>query len=73
MLRGIKLTAAVLCVVAAASLTGCAETSYPRLPDLTGIGGNLLTPQQQQQAIKDLSTEQQTHGAEAAKSIEGHQ
>jgi hypothetical protein len=43
------------------------------LPDLTGIGKDLLTPQQQQQAIKDLSTEQQTQNTEAAKSAEGHQ
>ncbi|MGB0085592.1 MAG: hypothetical protein WBP94_09510 [Rhodomicrobiaceae bacterium] len=73
MLRGFKTAAVVLCVVGSAGLSGCAETSYPRLPDLTGIGHDLLTPQQQQQAIKDLSTEQQARGTDAAKAIEGHQ
>ncbi len=34
MLRGFKLTAGVLCVVIPPALSGCAETIYPRLPDL---------------------------------------
>jgi hypothetical protein len=70
MLRGYKLMAVALCVVSMAGLSGCAETIYPRLPDLGGIGKNLLTPKEQEQAIKDLSAEQQTHGDAAAKAIE---
>ncbi len=70
MLRGFKLTAGVLCVVIPAALSGCAETIYPRLPDLGTSGGNLLTPTEQEKTIKDLASEQKSHGAEAAKAIE---
>lgn len=70
MLRGYKLAAAALCVVGLAALSGCAETIYPRLPDLSGVGRNLLTQKEQEQAIKDLSAEQQSHGEDAAKAIE---
>ncbi len=71
MLRGFKMTALVLCVACSAALSGCAETIYPRLPDLGGVGGNLLTPKEQEKTIKDLTAEQQKHGTEAAKTIEG--
>lgn len=70
MLRGFKLTAGVLCVVLPAALSGCADSIYPRLPDLTPTGGNLLTPTQQEKTIKDLTAEQKNHGAEAARAIE---
>jgi hypothetical protein len=70
MLRGFKLTAGVLCVVVPAALSGCADTIYPRLPDLSVSGGNLLTPTEQEKTIKDLTSEQKSHGAEAAKAIE---
>jgi hypothetical protein len=70
MLRGFKLTAGVLCVVIPAALSGCADTIYPRLPDLSVSGGNLLTPTEQEKTIKDLTSEQKSHGAEAAKAIE---
>lgn len=70
MLRGFKLTAGVLCVVSLSALSGCAETIYPRLPDLGTNGGNLLTPTEQEKTIKDLASEQKSHGAEAAKAIE---
>ena len=33
-------------------------------------GGNLLTPTEQEKTIKDLTSEQKSHGAEAAKAIE---
>jgi hypothetical protein len=70
MLRGLRIAAAVLCVGAPAALSGCAETIYPRLPDLGGASSNLLTPQEQEKTINDLSSEQKSHGAEAAKAIE---
>jgi len=71
MLRGLKTALVALSVLGVAALTGCAEVNYPRLPDLGGIGRNLLTPQEQQKTINDMRTEQETHGAEAAKEIEG--
>jgi hypothetical protein len=71
MLRGLKLTALLLCVAGSATLSGCAESIYPRLPSLRGIGGPLLTPTEQKKAIKDLTDEQKAHGAEAAEEIEG--
>ena len=70
MLRGFKLTAGVLCVLISAALCGCAETIYPRLPDIGGSIGNVLTPSEQEKTIKDLTSEQKSHGAEAAKAIE---
>ncbi len=71
MRRGYKVLCLSLCVISTTLLSGCAETIYPRLPNLGGIGGNLLTPTEQEKAIKDLSTEQKTHGNEAAEEIEG--
>ena len=53
-----------------AGLSGCGQTLYPRLSNLTGIGTSALTPEQQQQAINDLSKAQKTHGAEAVEEIE---
>jgi hypothetical protein len=70
MLRGLKLTAAVLCVGIAAALSGCADTIYPRLPDIGGAASNLLTPSERDKTIKDLTSEQQSHGADAARAIE---
>jgi hypothetical protein len=70
MLRGFRLTAGVLCVLVPAALSGCAETIYPRLPDIGGSIGTLLTPSEQEKTIKDLTSEQQSHGADAAKAIE---
>jgi hypothetical protein len=43
---------------------------YPRLSDLTGIGQGTLSPEEQKQAINDLSKTQKTHGAEAVEEIE---
>jgi hypothetical protein len=70
MLRGLKLIAGVLCVVMLAALSGCADTIYPRLPDIGGGAGNLLTPTEQEKTIKDLTSEQKSHGADAARAIE---
>jgi hypothetical protein len=70
MLRGLKLTAGVLCVMMPAALSGCADAVYPRLPDAGGAASNLLTPAEREKTIKDLTSEQQSHGADAAKAIE---
>ena len=70
MRRGFKLAVLALCIGGSASLAGCADSIYPRLPNLGGIGSPLLTPSEQQQAIDDLSTEQKTHGEHAAEEIE---
>jgi hypothetical protein len=53
-----------------AGLSACGQTVYPRLSDLTGIGQGTLSPEEQKQAINDLSTAQKTHGAEAVEEIE---
>ena len=37
------------------SLAGCAETTYPTLPGLPTGGDSLLTPSEQEKAIKDLA------------------
>lgn len=71
MRRGLKLTALLICAAGAAALSGCAETIYPRLPNLGGVGSTLLTPSEQEKAIKDLTAEQKGHSAEAAEEIEG--
>jgi hypothetical protein len=71
MLRGLRTAAVALSLTGSAGLYGCAETSYPTLPSLGGIGSTLLTKEQQQKTIADMKTEQETHGAEAAKEIEG--
>lgn len=72
MLRGFRSAAVAIGLIGLATLTGCAETTYPTLPSLGGSGGSLLTKEQQQKTINDMQTEQATHGAEAAKEIEGH-
>ncbi len=61
-----KFILALFCI---ASISGCAQDMYPRLSNLTGIGTEALTPEEQQQAIRDLSEEQKAHGAEAAREI----
>jgi hypothetical protein len=63
----IWLTFAAICF---AGLSGCGKTKYPSLSDLTGIGQGTLSPEQQKQAISDLSKEQQNHGAKAVEEIE---
>jgi hypothetical protein len=72
MLRGFRSAAVAVGMIGLTALTGCAETTYPTLPSLGGSGGNLLTKEQQQKTITDMQTEQATHGAEAAREIEGH-
>lgn len=70
--RALSKTAYWVCVaVLAAVCAGCAETTYPSLPTLPSVGDSLLTPSEQQKAIKDLSQEQKNQGAAASKETEG--
>jgi hypothetical protein len=57
--RASRQTAYWVCVAfMAAGLAGCAETSYPSLPNLPSANdSSLLTPSEQEKAIKDLSAE----------------
>jgi hypothetical protein len=57
--RAMTRTAYWVCIaVIGASLAGCAETTYPTLPGLPSGGDSLLTPTQQEKAIKDLERSQ---------------
>ena len=57
--RALRRTAYWVCVsVVGASLAGCAETTYPTLPSLPSGSDSLLTPTQQEKAIKDLERSQ---------------
>ena len=60
----------LLAVICFGGLSGCSQTVYPRLSDLTDIGKGILSPDEQRQAINDLSKEQKNHGAEAVEEIE---
>ena len=52
-----------VCVaLAGAVLAGCAEATYPTLPSLPSVGDSLLSPSEQQKAIKDLSAERAQTG-----------
>jgi hypothetical protein len=54
--RAITIIAYGVCVaLMGAALSGCAETTYPSLPGLPSVGDSLLTPNEQEKAIKDLS------------------
>lgn len=58
-------------IALAAALSGCAsDSSYPTLPDLARIPQKLLTPQEQKQAIRELSEQKDTERAAAIKKIE---
>jgi hypothetical protein len=70
MQRAYKFLVLASCVALSLALAGCAETTYPRLPGLGGIGTTLLTPKEQEKAISDLATEQKSHGNQAAEEIE---
>ena len=62
-----RLLVTAVCI---AGLSGCGQNLYPRLSDITGIGQGTLSPEEQKQAINDLSKVQKTHGAEAVEEIE---
>jgi type IV pilus biogenesis protein CpaD/CtpE len=57
--------------IAAALLTGCAESlPTPPLPDFGRIKEKVLTPAEQEKAIKDMANTQQKQEAQAVKTIE---
>lgn len=60
----------VVCM-AAGMLVSCGFNNYPALPDLTRIKQKILTPQEQEQAIRDLSEQQKAQEKEAIRAIEG--
>jgi hypothetical protein len=61
--RALNRTAYWVCVaLVGAVLAGCAETTYPSLPGLPSGGDSLLTPTEQQKAIRDLSAERAQTG-----------
>ena len=57
-----KIAYCVCIALLGAVLAGCAETVYPSLPDLTPSNDRLLTPSQQEQAIRDLSGDKSQTG-----------
>lgn len=70
--RALRKMAYLVCVAAAAAvLAGCAETTYPDLPGVPSAGDSLLSPTEQQRAIRDLSEEQKNQGAHVKKENEG--
>jgi hypothetical protein len=73
MLRGMKLATLAVVLGGPVVLNGCADSIYPRLPGVTSstqTSSSLLSPTEQQKAIADLSAEQKSHGATAAREIE---
>jgi hypothetical protein len=51
---------------------GCSETMpLTQLPDLTKLPEKVLSKDEQQGKINDMIEKSQTHGADAAKQIEG--
>jgi hypothetical protein len=67
MLRGlIKVGGPLAAVIAAAGLAGCAESavSYPSIANISDV--RVLSPQERDKALKDLTIEKQKQG-EAAK------
>lgn len=72
-MRGIRIAALSTCFLSAVALSGCADSIYPQLPNIGALTDPVLSPEEQKQAIQDLSEEQKTHGAEAAEEIERRQ
>jgi hypothetical protein len=67
--RALAKTAYWVCIgLVAAALCGCAETTYPSLPGLPSSNDSLLSPEQQQKTIKDLSSEKSQTGEEKGSS-----
>jgi len=69
---GFKLTTLLLIGALAALLSGCASAgpSIADLPDLRRIPQKLLTKDEQQRAVQDLSNEKEKQQADAVKQIE---
>lgn len=62
-----RTAAAGIVVLFSLLLTGCGSGSQTPLPELTRMPTTVLSPQEQQQAIRDLEAERARLDAEAAK------
>lgn len=72
MSRGLKQRAYwVGAAMMGAVLAGCAETTYPNLPTIPTVSDSLLTPTEQEKAIRDLSKDKVRGGEEADKTVGG--
>jgi hypothetical protein len=69
--RFVELASGLAIVLIASGLSGCADTGaiYPSISDVSDLT-KILTPQERDKTVNDLSTEQQKHGEAAAKAIE---
>lgn len=59
--------------LAVMTLTGCAGDAgdgYPKMTDFSRITQKVLTPQEQEKAIRDMTAEQQAEQKKAVKEIE---
>ncbi len=58
--------------MAATMAGGCASqgVDYPSIANITKIGKEILTPEQKEEAMKELAAERETHDQKAAKEIE---
>ena len=71
-LKSLRLGCALVCLIA---LSGCGETAgleipYPKLATVQKIKAKLLSKEEQEAAIQDLSLEQENHRDKAIKNIE---
>ena len=57
--------------ICAGLLSGCSVTDYPALPDLSRMKKKVLTPQEQEQEMRDLAQQQKAREKEAIRAIEG--
>jgi hypothetical protein len=63
MSRALTKIAYCVCIASlAATLVGCAESSYPSLPGLPSANERLLTPTEQQKVIRDIGGESAATG-----------
>lgn len=60
-------------VILCGALAGCADSPNSRFPSLAQINpvGNILSKEEQSQALKDMEQAQKTHGESAEEEIEG--
>ena len=72
--RAMRKAAAVLAAgLLAAALSGCADSAplpYPKIEDIERITRKVLTPEEREKAIRDLSMAQKTHKSTAISEIE---
>jgi len=67
-----RTVSSLMLVAAFLTATGCADTStnWPTASDFSRISQKVLTPQEQDQAIKDMSEEQKAAESKARRRIE---